>query len=130
MIPSSPAFCGINSLVRTPRRSRPWWIRKDGKAGQRELSIRGEEVFFDYVLQSQKDQKYYIGHTNNLERRIQDHNRGKSKSVKNRGPFQLVLKEVFAARVDAITRERQIKKYKGGDAFKKLIQENTFDPIV
>ena len=87
-------------------------------------------MFFVYVLQSQKDQKYYIGYTNNLDRRIRDHNRGKSRSVKNRGPFQLVLKEVFATRVDAIKREKQIKSYNGGDAFKKLIQENTSDPIV
>ena len=87
-------------------------------------------MFFVYVLQSQKDHKYYIGHTNNLVRRIQDHNRGKSKSVKTRGPFQLILKESFPARADAMRREKQIKKYKGGDAFKKLIQKNTSDPIV
>lgn len=82
-------------------------------------------MFFVYVLQSQKDQKYYIGHTNNIDRRIQDHNRGKSRSIKNRGPFQLVRKEIFATRIDAIKREKQLKSYKGGDAFKKLIQDNT-----
>ena len=86
-------------------------------------------MFFVYILQSQKDQKYYIGHTNDIGRRLIDHNRGKSKSVRNRGPFQLVYKEPFATRIAAIEREKQIKRYKGGEAFKRLIP-NTSDPIV
>jgi len=87
-------------------------------------------VFFVYILQSQKDRKYYVGHTSDIDRRMKDHNRGKSKSVRNRGPFQLIYKEPFASRLDAIEREKQIKRYKSGDAFKRLIQQNTFDPIV
>ena len=87
-------------------------------------------MFFVYVLQSQKNEKYYIGHTGNLTRRIVEHNRGKSQSVKNKGPFKLIYKEEYSARAEATRREKQIKKYKGGEAFKKLIRENTFDPIV
>ncbi|HBO98038.1 MAG TPA: endonuclease [Candidatus Omnitrophica bacterium] len=87
-------------------------------------------MFFVYVLQSQKDQRYYVGYTKDIERRIKDHNRGKSKSVRNRGPFQLIYNEPFATRVDAVNREKQIKRYKGGEAFRKLIQQNTSDPIV
>ena len=87
-------------------------------------------MFFVYVLQSLKDSKYYIGHTEDLKRRLEDHNRGKSQSVKTRGPFKIVYKEEYPVRLEAIRREGQIKKYKGGEAFKKLLQTNTFDPIV
>ena len=87
-------------------------------------------MFFVYVLQSVRDNKYYIGHTKNLEQRLTDHNRGKSPSVKNRGPFKIIHKEEYLNRLEAIHREKLIKQYKGGEAFKRLIQCDTFDPIV
>ena len=81
-----------------------------------------------YVLRSLKDNKHYIGYTNNLERRLQDHARGKSSSVKLRGPFKLIFNEQCSTKLEAIRRERQIKSYKGGEAFKRLIK--SYDPIV
>ena len=82
-----------------------------------------------YVIKSQMTGRFYIGHTNNLKRRLEDHNRGKSRSVRNRGPFDLVYQEEFQDRSSAIKREKEIKRYKGGNAFKNLISKNT-DPIV
>ena len=73
--------------------------------------------------------KHYIGHIKDFERRIKEHERGKNKSVKNRGPFELIYKESCANKSAAIRRELQIKKYKGGEAFKKLIGQSV-DPIV
>ena len=87
-------------------------------------------MFFVYVLQSQKNQQYYIGHTNDLERRIEDHNWGKSRSTRNRGPFNLRYKEFQSTKPEAIKRERQIKRYKGEEAFKRLIKKNILDPVV
>ena len=86
-------------------------------------------MFFVYVLQSLKDKKCYIGHTDNLERRLEEHNRGKSLSVRNRGPFKIINQEANNSRLKAIQREKQIKRYKGGEAFKKLINKDTFDPM-
>lgn len=77
--------------------------------------------YYVYILQSLKDQKFYIGHTQNLERRIQEHTEGKTRSLKGRVPFKLVYKESFLDRSGAVTRERQIKRYKGGNAFKQLV---------
>lgn len=74
-----------------------------------------------YILKSLKDGKFYIDQTNDLERRIQEHNEGRNPSVKGRGPFKLVYKEEFPDRSLAIRREREIKSYKGGNAFRKLI---------
>jgi len=84
-------------------------------------------MYYVYVLKSKKDGKYYTGYTENLERRIQEHNRGKSRSVKGRGPFEVVWVERYDSKSEAMRRERVIKKYKGGRVFKKLI---TPAPIV
>ena len=89
-------------------------------------------MYHVYVLRSLEDGNYYIGYTSNLDRRLMDHNRGKSKSVRGRGPFELIYTEAYESRVEAVNRERQIKRYKGGMAFKRLINQNehTIDPIV
>jgi len=78
--------------------------------------------WFVYVLKSLKDGKYYIGYTSNLERRLEEHNSGKQRSTKHRAPFELVHYEVFHSKSDAIKREKQLKSYKGGEAFKRLLE--------
>jgi putative endonuclease len=74
-----------------------------------------------YILKSLKDNKYYIGETANVEARSLFHNTGKQRSTKNRIPFVIVLVEVFETRGDAMKREKEIKSWKGGNSFKKLI---------
>ena len=59
-------------------------------------------------------------HRENVEKRIQQHQRGETKSLKNKGPFDIIRVEEFATRSQAYQRERQIKSYKGGQAFKSL----------
>jgi len=78
-------------------------------------------MFYVYILKSLKDGRHYIGYTENLQKRLEEHNRGKSPSVKSRPPFVLVYQEAQPSRLQAMQRERQIKAYKGGNAFKKLI---------
>jgi putative endonuclease len=78
-------------------------------------------MFYVYILKSLKDGKRYIGYTKDLQKRLEDHNRGKSSSVKARAPFVLEYQEEQASRIEAIRREKQIKAYKGGSALKKLI---------
>ncbi len=74
-----------------------------------------------YILQSKKDGKYYIGETTDVNARLLFHNRGKQRSTKHRIPFRLILIEEYENRELALKREKQIKNYKGGEAFKKLI---------
>jgi len=69
-------------------------------------------MFYVYVLKSSKDNKLYIGYTNNLKRRIQEHNKGKNFSTAHRGTFSLVYYESFQSQKDATTREKQLKKFK------------------
>ena len=74
-----------------------------------------------YILQSLKDNRYYIGETSNAEERLIFHNSGKQRSTKNRIPFRSRLVEEYPDREEALKREKQIKSWKGGQAFQKLI---------
>ncbi|MBK6912191.1 MAG: GIY-YIG nuclease family protein [Ignavibacteriales bacterium] len=44
-------------------------------------------MYFVYILQSLKDNKRYIGSTNEIQRRVEEHNSGKVKSTRNRSPL-------------------------------------------
>jgi len=55
-----------------------------------------------YVLKSLKDGKFYVGHTDNLERRLSEHNKGKVTSTKYRCPFELVYYEACRNQNDAL----------------------------
>lgn len=59
--------------------------------------------------------------TSNLHQRLEQHNQGETISTRKRGPWKVVYTELFEEKNEAWHRERQIKKYKGGEAFKKLI---------
>ena len=74
-----------------------------------------------YILRSLKDGEFYIGISKDPITRLREHNRGETKSTKNRVPFVLIYKEKFNSYKDARIREKQIKSYKGGNSFKKLI---------
>jgi putative endonuclease len=66
--------------------------------------------------------RYYIGQTQDLIKRLQKHSGGETKSVKNRGEFELVYVEKCSSRKEAMKREKQIKRYKGGNAFRRLLE--------
>ncbi len=62
-----------------------------------------------YTLCSTKDKNLYVGCTNNLRRRLEEHNNGESFSTAPRRPFKLVYYEAYSAEDDAIRRERSLK---------------------
>ena len=70
--------------------------------------------FFVYILKSTKDNKLYIGQTNNIEARLLRHNSGKVTATKNRRPLILIYKEDYASRAEAMRREKYLKSLKGG----------------
>ncbi len=78
-------------------------------------------MYFMYILSNDLSGKHYIGSTNNLERRLDEHNRGQTKSTKKTGKWSIIYTEQFMSGIDAKRREQQVKSYKGGNAFKKLI---------
>ena len=78
-------------------------------------------IYYVYILKSEKDGKYYIGSTSDLEKRLTYHNSGLQRSTKSRIPFTLVYSEFFNNKKEALLREKKIKAYKGGNSFKQLI---------
>ena len=66
-------------------------------------------MFYTYVLQSIKDNKWYTGTMNDLRKRFKEHNDGLSTSTKNRGPFILIYYEACRNQKDAFTREKYLK---------------------
>ncbi len=78
-------------------------------------------MWYTYIIKSKSCNKYYIGYTENLEKRLREHNGGKTKSIKAFIPFDIIYYESYNNKPEAYKRERKIKKYKGGEAFKKLI---------
>jgi putative endonuclease len=66
-------------------------------------------MFYVYVLKSLKDGNLYVGSTNNLERRLNEHNLGKVFSTKNRIPLEIIYYEAYKSEVDARTREHNLK---------------------
>lgn len=66
-------------------------------------------MFYVYVLRSKKDRKLYFGYTNNLERRIKEHNLGMVESTKYRRPLKCVYYEAYTSRSDAVKREHNLK---------------------
>ncbi len=78
-------------------------------------------MFMVSILESTKTGKSYIGSTNDLQRRLAEHNRGQTKSTRRKGKWHVVYKEEFKTNIEAKRRERMIKSYKGGNAFKQLV---------
>ena len=77
-------------------------------------------MYFVYVLKSEKDNKFYSGITNNLERRLVEHNKRKSStsSTKNRGPFVVIYFEKVENRKIAREREKYLKSGSGREFVK------------
>jgi putative endonuclease len=83
-------------------------------------------MFFVYILYSPKSDRYYVGHTNDINRRLNEHNypTENSKYTSKFLPWQLkFLFPVSKNRGEAIKVERFIKKQKSKVFLQKLITE-------
>ncbi len=68
-------------------------------------------MYYVYVLISIADSKLYIGFTEDLKKRLKEHNSGKTKSIKARVPFKLIYYEAYLNKTDARKRELELKNY-------------------
>jgi putative endonuclease len=78
-------------------------------------------MFYTYILQSSKSGRYYIGHTSNMEERLDRHNSGKVTATKNKGPWVVVYFEMHETKTMANSRELYIKSMKSRAFIEKLI---------
>ncbi len=66
-------------------------------------------MFFTYVLKSEKDNNLYIGWTDNINSRLEEHNKGLVNAARLRIPLRLVYYEACLSKESAIKREKQLK---------------------
>ena len=76
-----------------------------------------------YILQSERNGKYYIGSTNNIERRLLEHNYGKTKSLQHILPVRLVFKQEFGTLLEARKVELKSKKNKSRSIIERIIED-------
>jgi putative endonuclease len=69
--------------------------------------------YYVYVLQSQKDGKFYTGYTKNLKLRFEEHEKGEVSSTKNRRPLTLIYFEGCLNQQDATHKEKYLKTHYG-----------------
>ncbi|MBW8001378.1 MAG: GIY-YIG nuclease family protein [Planctomycetes bacterium] len=81
-------------------------------------------MYYAYVLLSLKDEKFYIGFTNNLKRRLKEHNSGKNISTKSRLPLRLIYYEAHLSQRDAARRERYFKTTKGKSTLRQMLRNS------
>ena len=79
--------------------------------------------FYVYIVKC-KDGTLYTGYTNNIKRRLKEHNNGQSKYCRGRRPVKLEHIEIFKTQKLAMNRELEIKKLNRRDKI-KLIKSNS-----
>lgn len=62
------------------------------------------------LLRSLTRKTFYLGWTKNLKRRLCEHQEGRSQYTKGKGPWELIVYEVYETSEDAMKRERALKK--------------------
>lgn len=77
-----------------------------------------------YILKSQKNTRFYIGSTNNLKRRLEEHQNGRVKSTKHLLPIKLVFFKPYKTVIEARKIEYKIKRLKRKDYLEKIVKNN------
>ncbi len=70
-------------------------------------------MFYVYILESLKDKSKYIGTTNDLKNRLDEHNSGETKSNKSKIPYKIIWYCAFPNRTTAYNFERYLKSSSG-----------------
>lgn len=77
-----------------------------------------------YILLSQKDNKFYIGSTTNLKKRLTNHFHGYAKATAPRRPFTLIFCEYYLSNRDALRREKYFKTTAGKKTLKLMLEKS------
>jgi predicted GIY-YIG superfamily endonuclease len=81
-------------------------------------------MWYVYILESGKDNKHYIGSTNDLDRRIEEHNNGFVESTSARRPLRLVSYVAVETEEQARSLEKYLKTGSGFSFIKKRILQS------
>ncbi|WP_294963578.1 GIY-YIG nuclease family protein [uncultured Flavobacterium sp.] len=79
-------------------------------------------MFYIYIIYSETLDKYYVGSSQNIKQRLEDHLNSRSKFTKAAKDWVLKYSETFTTRSEAYQRELQIKKMKSRKYIENLIE--------
>jgi len=79
--------------------------------------------YYIYVLQSTKNDNLYIGFTDDLRKRLIEHNKGLNFSTKPYRPWELIHYEAYRNKKDAMRREKYLKSSQGARLLKRMLKE-------
>ncbi len=87
-----------------------------------------DEKYYVYIIYSSTSDRYYVGHTNHVIRRLNEHNdplANHHKYCSKNGPWELKFYESgFSTRNEAVNREKQIKAWKSRKKIEILISQS------
>ncbi|NRB53335.1 MAG: GIY-YIG nuclease family protein [Saprospiraceae bacterium] len=76
-------------------------------------------MYYVYVLKSQHHWRFYVGMTSNIARRLNEHNKGRTRSTKGYRPWILFFSESYPSRAEARSREVYLKSGSGKEFIKE-----------
>ena len=79
-----------------------------------------------YILQSLKNGRYYVGSTNDVNRRLKEHNKGEESFTRNIRPLKLKTFISCTSLAEARECEYRLKQYKRRDILEKVIKDGAF----
>ena len=83
-------------------------------------SFAYNKMYTTYAIRSTTRKYVYIGMSNDLSRRLNQHNRGYNRTTKPYKPFKLIYSKEFETRPDAREHEKYLKRAKGRDFLKSI----------
>jgi len=78
-------------------------------------------IFYTYILYSKSKDKFYVGHTSELDNRLIQHNTRKNLGTND---WSIVYYEIFKNRSEAMKRESEIKNKRSRKYIEWMIQQN------
>ena len=81
-------------------------------------------MYYVYAIKSRLKNYIYVGLTNNIARRISEHQSGKNRTTRPYCPYELILHENYETRSEAREREKYLKSGCGKEFLKALIKKN------
>ena len=88
-----------------------------------EGSVQVKFMVWVYILQSEKTERYYVGCSNDVDKRLKEHNFGKTISLRSHRPMKLVFKKLFSSLLDARRMEKKLKKCKNKKILDLIVKE-------
>ena len=83
-------------------------------------------MFFVYIIESVSSKRYYVGQTENLEKRLNSHNLGRNLSTKPYTPWKLKWWKEFSTRSEAVMMERRLKSIRKRIGLERYVIEHEF----